>query len=367
MGEFDLIELIRTRTAQPRGDVVLGIGDDAALVQVPAGQQLVACTDTLVEGAHFPVGTAPDDLGWKSLAVNLSDLAAMGATPAWAMLGLTLPQANVRFVESFADGFAELARRHTIALIGGDTTQGPLSVTVSAFGFVPAGEAAIRDQELRGHELHGRALLRSGARAGDAVFVTGSLGDAAAALQLLRDSGLGLRRQDAGSNIGVADGPKGEPQERRVCRDTANEHARCELSLRLNRPAPRIAAGLALRGVASACIDVSDGLLADLAHLCESSGVGALVEADALPFSSAMLALFDAEERRAFALSGGDDYELCFTASVNRADRIAADFARMGLGAARIGRIVAEPGVQVRDANGDPVATPRTGWQHFAA
>ena len=325
MPEFDLIEIIRARTAQSRGDVVLGIGDDAALLKPPAGQQLVACTDTLVAGVHFPQGTAPQDLGWKSLAVNLSDLAAMGATPAWAMLALTLPKADRRFVEAFADGFAQLARAHAVNLVGGDTTQGPLSVTVSAFGFSP----------------ESRALLRSGARVGDAVFVTGTLGDAAAALRLMQDSGLGTR-------------------------DPSNEQARSELLLRLNRPEPRIAAGLALRDVASACIDVSDGLLADLGHICEASGMGAVVEADALPLSSAMLALFEADERRAFALSGGDDYELCFTASVDRSDRIAADFARLGFGAARIGRIVAETGVRVRDANGNAVEPPRRGWQHFA-
>jgi len=323
--EFDLIEIIRARTAQSRGDVVLGIGDDAALLKPPAGQQLVACTDTLVAGVHFPQGTAPQDIGWKSLAVNLSDLAAMGATPAWAMLALTLPKADRRFVEAFADGFAQLARAHAVNLVGGDTTQGPLSVTVSAFGFSP----------------ESRALLRSGARVGDAVFVTGTLGDAAAALRLMQDSGLGTR-------------------------DPSNEQARSELLLRLNRPEPRIAAGLALRDVASACIDVSDGLLADLGHICEASGMGAVVEADALPLSSAMLALFEADERRAFALSGGDDYELCFTASVDRADRIAADFARLGFGAARIGRVVAEAGVRVRDANGNAVEPPRRGWQHFA-
>jgi len=323
--EFDLIEIIRARTAQSRGDVVLGIGDDAALLKPPAGQQLVACTDTLVAGVHFPQGTAPQDIGWKSLAVNLSDLAAMGATPAWAMLALTLPKADRRFVEAFADGFAQLARAHAVNLVGGDTTQGPLSVTVSAFGFSP----------------ESRALLRSGARVGDAVFVTGTLGDAAAALRLMQDSGLGTR-------------------------DPSNEQARSELLLRLNRPEPRIAAGLALRDVASACIDVSDGVLADLGHICEASGMGAIVEADALPLSSAMLALFEADERRAFALSGGDDYELCFTASVDRADRIAADFARLGFGAARIGRVVAEAGVRVRDANGNAVEPPRRGWQHFA-
>ena len=325
--EFDLIEIIRERTAQSRGDVVLGIGDDAALLKPPAGQQLVACTDTLVEGVHFPLGTAAQDLGWKSLAVNLSDLAAMGATPAWAMLALTMPQADPRFVEAFADGFAQLARAHAVSLIGGDTTQGPLSITVSAFGFVP----------------EGRALLRAGARVGDAIFVTGTLGDAAAALRCL---------------------DRDDPRADALMSAPAN--TREELLVRLNRPEPRIAAGLALRDFASACIDVSDGLLADLGHICDASGAGALVEADALPVSSAMLTLFDVNERRALALAGGDDYELCFTASVGHADRIAADFARLGFGASRIGRVVAEAGVHVRDANGSMVEPPRHGWQHFA-
>src|SRR6185437_16295638 len=169
--EFDLIEVIRARVNVTRSDVALGIGDDAALLDVPAGQQLVACTDALVAGVHFPVGTVPEDIGWKALAVNLSDLAAMGAEPAWALLALTLPDADAAFVEHFADGFATLANQHAVALIGGDITQGPLAVTVTALGFVP-------------HDL---ALTRSGARAGDAVFVTGTLGDAAGALKMLME------------------------------------------------------------------------------------------------------------------------------------------------------------------------------------
>lgn len=324
--EFQLIDILRQRTARARGDVAMGIGDDAALLTPPAGQQLAACTDTLVEGVHFPAGAAPGDLGWKSLAVNLSDLAAMGATPAWAMLSLTLPQADARFVERFAEGFAQLAGQYKLALIGGDTTQGPLSITVSAFGFVP----------------EDCALLRSGAKSGDAVFVTGTLGDASAALRCL---------------------DRNDPRANELLSAPAN--TREDLLVRLHRPEPRIAAGLTLRGVASACIDVSDGLLADLAHVCEASGVGAEVDADTLPMSSALLHLFDAGERRAFALTGGDDYELCFTAPVDRADRITSDFARLGYGAARIGRIVADQGVRVRDGSGNAVETSRRGWRHF--
>ncbi|MGH7633343.1 MAG: thiamine-phosphate kinase [Gemmatimonadaceae bacterium] len=310
--------LIRERTARSRGDVVLGIGDDAALLQAPTGQQLVACTDTLVAGVHFSHEASAEDIGWKSLAVNLSDLAAMGAAPAWAMLALTMPRADARFVERFADGFAELAREHEVALVGGDTTQGPLGITVSAFGFVP----------------EGRALLRSGARVGDAVFVTGTLGDAAGALKLMRDS------------------------ESRVP---------SELLARLDRPEPRIGAGLALRGIASACIDISDGLLADLGHVCAASGIGAEIEIDALPLSTAMRRAFAPDPCRAFALGGGDDYELCFTAHATDARRVADAFSQLDCGVTRIGRIVAEPGVWVLDANGSRVETPRRGWQHFAS
>ena len=316
--EFDLIDAIRARVAIARDDVVLGIGDDAALTRVAPGRQLVACADTLVAGVHFPRDTAPEDIGWKSLAVNLSDLAAMGCEPAWALLALTLPDADAQFVESFAAGFAALARVHDVALIGGDTTQGPLSITVTALGMVPAGEA----------------LTRAGARVGDAVFVTGTLGDAAGALRLLRDSG------------------------------KAATHA--QIFAHLNRPQPRIAAGHALRGIANACIDISDGLLADLGHVCAASGVGAELEVEALPVSSALNAAFDAATCRELALAGGDDYELCFTVPAGRASDVAAALAQTGCGATRIGRIVAGSGVRVLDAHGSEVVTPRAGWEHFS-
>lgn len=314
--EFDLVECIRSRCAHWRGDVALGIGDDAAVLDVSAGQQLVACTDTLVAGMHFPAATAPEDIGWKSLAVNLSDLAAMGAEPAWALLALTLPEADARFVERFADGFATLASRHAVALIGGDTTQGPLAITVTALGFVP----------------HGVALARGGARVGDGVFVTGTLGDAAGALKCV----LGGRSAPAA------------------------------LLARLRRPEPRITAGIALRGVAGGCIDISDGLLADLGHVCVASGVGAELEADNLPLSSALAANFDASACRQFALAGGDDYELCFTVPARRETMVAAALAAAGCGATRIGRIVAGTGVRALDARGNDVTPGRTGWEHFS-
>ena len=324
--EFDLIDTIRAHVNIARDDVVLGIGDDAALTRVAPGRQLVTCADTLVAGVHFPRDTAPEDLGWKSLAVNLSDLAAMGAAPAWALLALTLPEADARFVERFAQGFAELARAHDVVLIGGDTTQGPLSITVTALGTVPPGEA----------------LTRAGARVGDAVFVTGTLGDAAGALRLL---------QAARNREPPAEGLR---------------PSIAAMSSRLRRPEPRVAVGLALRGIANACIDVSDGLLADLGHVCAASGVGALLAADALPLSSALTPAFDAATCRELALAGGDDYELCFTATGAREADMQAALARAGCHATRIGHIVAGSGLRVLDAYGNEVATPRAGWEHFS-
>ncbi|WIG54289.1 MAG: Thiamine-monophosphate kinase [Rhodanobacteraceae bacterium] len=355
--EFDLIEVIRARVDAARDDVALGIGDDAALLDVPAGRQLVACTDTLVAGVHFPRDTAPDDIGWKALAVNLSDLAAMGAAPAWALLALTLPQADSGFVERFADGFAELARAHDVALVGGDTTQGPLAITVTALGWVP----------------RGTALVRAGARVGDAVFVTGTLGDAAGALRLLRNP-----KESHPPRFPFL--RKGEdelhplPQEGRSranARASAGRAAAggCETTTmlaRLHRPQPRVAAGLALRGIASACIDVSDGLIADLGHICAASGVGAEIEADGLPISQELAASFDAQTCCEFALAGGDDYELCFAASAEREAEITAMLERAGCDVTRIGRIVAGSGVRVLDARGNEVTPPRAGWEHFS-
>ncbi|RAN79943.1 thiamine-phosphate kinase [Bacillus sp. SRB_336] len=321
--EFRLTERIRELTAQPRDDVRLGIGDDAAVLAVPAGQELAVAIDTLVEGVHFPRGTAAADVGWKALAVNLSDLAAMGASPAWALLALTLPDADATFVEGFAEGFSKLAQSHRLALVGGDTTRGPLSISVAVHGFVPPD----------------KALVRSGARIGDAVLVTGTLGDAAAGLHALQQP---LRDDDPRAGL------------------------REFLIGRLNRPTPRVAAGAALRGQASACIDVSDGLLADLGHVCVASGVGAELDVALLPRSPALMALYDEAAAAQFALSGGDDYELCFTVPAQRLADVQADLSRLGCGATRIGRIVEGTGVRVRGADGEWLAADRAGWEHFA-
>jgi thiamine-monophosphate kinase len=321
--EFRLIERIRELTAQPRDDVRLGIGDDAAVLAVPAGQELVVAIDTLVDGVHFPRGTAPVDIGWKALAVNLSDLAAMGASPAWALLALTLPDADAGFVEGFAEGFARLAQPHRLALVGGDTTRGPLSISVVVHGFLPPGQA----------------LTRAGARVGDLVLVTGTLGDAAAGLHALRS-------------------PLREDDNRTSLRDF--------LITRLHRPTPRLAAGAALRGQASACIDISDGLLADLGHICSASGVGAEIDAALLPRSSALLDLYDEASALHFALSGGDDYELCFTVPAKQLAEVQANLSRLGCGVTRIGRIVEGDSVRVRGTDNAWLSIEHQGWEHFA-
>lgn len=309
-GEFDLIARIRQR-GTARGDVVLGIGDDCALLAPPPGMQLAVTMDTLNAGVHFPADTAPADIGWKALAVNLSDLAAMGAQPAWCTLSLTLPQADVAFVDGFCDGFFALGQRHGIALVGGDTTRGPLSVGIAAHGVVEPG----------------MALRRDGARVGDDVWVSGTLGDAAAAL---------------------AQWKAGEPMAP-------------GLRERLDRPTPRVALGRELRGVASACIDVSDGLLADLAHICRASDVGAEIDVGALPASGALQAAFGADARRVLQASGGDDYELCFTAPASRREAVQALAARLALPLSRIGRVV-----EGRNVACDGIGQAAAGYQHFA-
>ncbi|WP_379653849.1 thiamine-phosphate kinase [Pseudoxanthomonas sp. UC19_8] len=311
--EFDLIARIRAR-AGTRDDVVLGIGDDAALLAMPPGMALVVTADTLNAGVHFFPDVAPADLGWKALAVNLSDLAAMGARPAWCTLSLSLPQADPAWIDGFLDGFCDLAARHGIALVGGDTTRGPLSVSITAMGHVEAGHA----------------LRRDGARVGDEIWVTGTPGDAAAALQSLL-SGAAVDRA---------------------------------LRARLDRPTPRVEAGRGLLGLASACVDISDGLLADLGHLCQRSGVGAQVQLEQLPVSRA-LAAFRPQLRWAWQAGGGDDYELCFTAAPTRADEVQAALDFAGVPVARIGRIVAGQGVQALDAAGAPWQAPRVGYDHF--
>jgi len=324
MAEFDLIERIRAR-AGARADVRLGIGDDAALLQVPPGCELAVTADTLNQGVHFPAGAAAGDLGWKALAVNLSDLAAMGARPAWCTLSLSLPQADAAWLDGFLDGFLALAGEHGIALVGGDTTRGPLSVSVTAMGLVEAGAALRRDR----------------ARPGDDVWVTGTLGDAAAAL--------------------VLDGHVAPPSGDVPAVDAG---AAAFLRRRLCRPSPRVEAGRRLLGLAHACIDVSDGLLADLGHVCARSGVGAEILLAALPASPALAAAFDGQ-RPPLQAAGGDDYELCFTAPPALRDAVALALEQAGVDGTRIGRIVPGEGLRALAADGTPWRPPRTGYQHF--
>lgn len=320
MGEFELIDRYFAKLGARRPDVLLGVGDDAALVTVPAGHELVACVDTLVDGRHFPVGSHADDIGWRALAVNLSDLAAMGARPAWATLALTLPEADEDWLEGFASGFAALASAHGVALVGGDTTRGPLTISVQLMGTVESGQA----------------LRRSNARPGDLVYVTGWPGDAAAGLALLQG-----RLQGSGANRGA-------------------------LEQKFRRPEPRVAFGQRLRGVASACIDVSDGLAADLGRLVAASGVGAVLRATELPLSRALYALAGEERAREFALGGGDDYELVFTVPPAARGAMIALAASAGAPACHcIGEIVAGRGVRVLAERGELAIPP--GWDPFRA
>jgi thiamine-monophosphate kinase len=316
-GEFDLIDRYLRGLGAARADVRLGVGDDAALVEPPAGQQLALAADTLVSGLHFPAGFAAADVGHRVLAVNLSDLAAMGATPAWALLTLTLPSGDEGWVAGFAQGLDALARRFGTALVGGDTTSGPLSVTVAIAGFVPAGQA----------------LTRSGARPGDGVWISGTPGESAAGLAVIEG--------------------------RCKCPPAAAER----LVQRFRRPEPRIALGLALRGLATACIDVSDGLLGDLGKLCAASGVGAALESGCLPRSADLASCGGTEQVVDFILAGGDDYELLFTLPPSASGAAIATAA--GLALTRIGTITAAAGITL-----DGAAPPRElahGFDHFGA
>ncbi len=318
LAEFDLIDRIRARS-RAREDIVLGIGDDAALLRAQPGHWLAVTADTLNSGVHFPPETLPADLGWKSLAVNLSDLAAMGAAPAWGTLAMSLPTAEAAWVDAFADGFFALADTHDWRLIGGDTTRGPLSISVTALGQVP----------------HGKALRRDGAQAGDDIWVSGTPGEAAAALQLWQRGALDITRRAQSADI---------------------EHLR----QRLLRPTPRLALGVALRDMATAAVDVSDGLLADLGHIAERSGVAAEVDAAAVPVADCPRRVLGDAAAREAALCGGDDYELCFTAGRVHRTALLELATQLQIPLSCIGRIREGAGVHA-----GPHAGSR-GYQHFS-
>jgi thiamine-monophosphate kinase len=319
ISEFELIA--RFFAAQPsrRADVLLGIGDDCALLQVPAGCSLAVTLDLLVAGVHFLPDTDPEGLGHKALAVNLSDLAAMGAEPAWVTLGLSLPQPDEGWLNAFCRGLFALADRYGVQLVGGDTTRGPLTITLQAHGFVPAAQA----------------LRRDGARPGDIICVTGTLGDAGLALA-----------QMTGCSDGGLD-PSGF------------------LRQRLERPSPRIAQGLDLRGLASAAIDVSDGLAQDLSHILERSKLGARLWVERLPRSPEAVAAADAATGIALALSGGDDYELCFTVPPARLAAVRARAAGWDCRCTEIGVIEAAAGLRCQWENGTPYTLSSQGYDHF--
>lgn len=314
MSEFNLIRRHFTR-ATP--NALLGVGDDAALLPVTAGQMLAVSTDMLVSGTHFFPDADPYLLGHKTLAVNLSDLAAMGARPRWATLALSLPQQDASWLEQFSAGFFALAEQHGVELIGGDTTRGPLNLCVTIMGEVPPAAA----------------LRRDGAQAGDDIWVSGRLGEAALALAHLQGH-LALEAADF-----------------------------ADCATRLHQPQPRVALGLALRGVASSAIDISDGLLADLGHILECSSVAAELQFAAIP--QRRLTLCGSLPERS-VLAGGDDYELCFTAAPGRRADIAELAVRLDVPLARIGQLVPGRGCVVRDGQGNQMKMETTGYDHFA-
>lgn len=314
-------ELIARHFTRPTPGAVLGIGDDCALLRPASGCELAVSKDLLVEGRHFLAGTDAMRLGHKCLAVNLSDLAAMGAMPRWVMLGVALPAADEDWVEAFARGFFGLADRHHVELVGGDTTRGPLTVSVTVFGELPAGTA----------------LRRDAARQGDDIWVSGTTGEAA----------LGLAHLQGRTQIA--------PPLLAHCLD------------RLEQPWPRLEPGLRLRGVAHGAIDVSDGLLADLGHILARSGVGAELELPRIPVAPALRACADAQLARDCLLAGGDDYELVFTAPVAQRAAIEALSFEPALPLTRIGRVVEGAGLRLLDAQGRDVVQARRGYDHFAA
>lgn len=315
--EFDLIQYYFTR-ATPHA--ALGVGDDAALLDIGAGMELAISTDMLVSGTHFFPDADPFMLGHKTLAVNLSDLAAMGARPRWALLAVALPQADEAWLQRFSEGFFAVAQRYAVELVGGDTTRGPLSLSVTILGEVP----------------QGAALRRSGAQSGDDIWVSGQLGDAALALAQLKGE---IQLPEADFSAGTQ---------------------------RLYQPEARVELGLALRGVATSAIDISDGLLADLGHILQCSKAGAAIQLETLPLSPAIRERLGQPLGRHCALAGGDDYELCFTAPPAQRSTVEKIADTLGLPLTRIGLVETGSACVVRDSNGNVIQTGESGFDHFA-
>lgn len=318
--EFQLIQQFfqREQAEQPAEGVLLGIGDDCALLQIPTGKQLAVSVDTLVAGVHFPADADPELIAERALRTNLSDLAAMGADPLWFTLALTLPAATEEWLRSFSRGLFKCAREFGIHLVGGDTTSGPLSITIQAMG-------AVDPQQV---------LRRDGASLGDFVLVTHSLGDGAAALAAIQ------------KKISFADA----------------DHA--YLIDRFYRPRPRLQESILIRSLATAALDISDGLVADLQHICDASDLGAVIYVEDLPLSAALRSHDNPEEVRHWALAGGDDYELCFTVAPEQMPDIAMLIAQGKLQATVVGEMIAGSAV-ICELEGEPFVLAQTGYQHF--
>lgn len=320
MKEFELIKHFFTEQNVKRKDVLFGIGDDCAVVSSAENQSIVVTTDTLVAGVHFPLGTSAKAIGHKAVAVNLSDIAAMGAEPSWISLAITLPEVNNEWLTDFCTGVFELCEYYNVQLIGGDTTQGPLSITITAQGLTP----------------EGKYLSRSGAKSGDWLYVTGELGDAALALQHHNEPLL------------------------------TDHDAIAKVQEKLDFPKPRVLAGQALREYASAAIDISDGLLADLGHICQASNVGANVVLDAVPMSDVMNKSQLFEDAINFALNGGDDYELLFTVSEDNKVGMETALSHAGIAITCIGQLNASQTISTT-LNNKPAPINSSGFQHFTA
>ena len=320
MGEFDLIKRYFLRKSL-QNDVILSVGDDCAITSIPTGYQLAITTDTLVEGTHFFPSISPTDLAYKSVAVNLSDLAAMGATPAWVSLALTLPEIKEEWLAEFSQSLFAILDRYGVSLIGGDTTKGPLSITLTAQGFLPENQGLFRHQ----------------AKVGDWIFVSGFLGDSAAGLDLLLQN-----------------------------RKIENESDRYFIQRHL-RPTPRVELGLALRSFSCCSLDISDGLLADLGHILERSQVGAEIYLENLPLSRHLCTQYEQTQAEKFALTGGEDYELCFTVSEEKREEMEQVLSSQGIKVTCIGKILPQTSGLNLLKNGEKVALPEhCGFDHFS-
>ena len=320
MAEFDIIQQHFANWQSENASVVLGIGDDAAVIEVPDEHQLVVTTDLFLPGIHFPENTSAEDIAYKALAVNLSDLAAMSAKPGWFTLSLSIPKIDNNWLEKFSHSLAETARFYNIALVGGDTNQGPLTINIQAMGQVPKNQA----------------LRRDGAKPGDCIYCTGTLGDAALGLALLQGKHSVLDEED-----------------------------RIYFHERLNRPMPRVGAGLSLRHGASAAIDISDGLVADLSHLLKASGeLGALIHLEDIPLSEPLKRHMNEIEAWETALSGGDDYELCFTVSEKKRGILETSLSNAGCSFVCIGRVTKKSGIQFQNS-GANLSLNLKGFEHF--